>query len=186
MIPKLRGALELALFMGQGLDFFSNDKREMLRSFVIPVLLFPLTLLTVYVAQRPEIAGTDFGIVMVLYLVRACLTMAMVIGLYYGVGRALDRHKDFFKFLTVSNWLALLEAFISLPILYLFVNNTEWPTIYTLLIMLSLYGYALIAFLFRNIYRLSWELSIALAIVVLAINNISLEVLFTISQALAG
>ncbi|HEY8191215.1 MAG TPA: hypothetical protein VIG74_02230, partial [Alphaproteobacteria bacterium] len=104
---NLLGSLEVALFVTSARSRFGSTPDEALRSFIIPVILLPVTLFAVYLSPRPELADQSANIIALLYVLRLFASWVMFLGSVYLLARNVDRNEYFCQFVTAANWLAV-------------------------------------------------------------------------------
>ncbi len=182
---KLLGVLELHLFMRRGIDRFTASRRDMALSFIIPALLFPVGMAGVFMANRPEIMGLSAAEIIALYMVRNIAVTALSLYIFYAVGKALDRHEDFIRFITISNWSDIGGLVVGLPVYVSMALHQEWMSTYGLLTMVSFYSLAVFGYTVTRAFRMPWEMGVVAAAVGLAIGQTSLQLLFYSAQRLA-
>jgi len=170
------GALEIALFLKKGSTRFTSDTKSLKRSFLIPILLLPLTLITVFYAHpHGALASEATQILAIIYTLRLFVYMALYLGFVYFMAKTLDKTEQFKKFATANNWLTLPAAAAILPLLYLFLNGAAgWAEIYPMMVVVTLYSYAYSGFMIAHIMRIPYELAGFIAIAGMAIHQSSL------------
>ncbi len=183
---KLLGVLELHLFMRRGVERFTASRRDMALSFIVPALLFPVAMAGVFMASRPEIAGLSAGEVIALYTVRKIAVMVLSLYIFYAVGKALDRHEEFIRFITISNWSDLGGLVVGLPVYISMALHQEWMSTYGLFTVVSFYSLAVFGYTVMRAFRLSWEMGVVAAAVGLAIGQTSLQMLFYCAQRMTA
>src|SRR5262245_39651214 len=93
---NLTGCLEIALFMPRGAERFCATYSGMMKSFAIPLLLLPLTLLTVIAAHpNPALSTSSAQILIVIYSLRAFVYLGLFLGLVYCMARQMEREEYF-------------------------------------------------------------------------------------------
>lgn len=172
-------SLEIALFLKKGARRFSNDTASLKCSFLIPILLLPLTLITVFYAHPSgELADGATQILAVIYTLRLFVYLALYLGFVYFMAKTLDKTAEFKRFVTANNWLTLPAAAIMLPLLAMFLNGSHsWTEIYPMMIMVTLYSYVYSGFMVAHIMRIPYELAGFIAIAGMAIHQTSLSAL---------
>lgn len=175
----LLASLETALFMQRGPARFSSSVRAMKISFVIPVLLLPLTLLTVFSGHpHGELSSESARILAAIYSLRLFVYLAAYSGFVYVMAKNMDRLDNFHRFVTANNWLTIPAAALILPLLGLFLNGAySWGEVYPLMVFVTLYSYAYTAFMATYVMRVNWELACFMAIAGMAIHQTSLTAL---------
>ena len=104
---NLLGALEVALFMPVARKRFGESKEEALRSFLIPILLLPLTIFAVYLYPKPEMASDSALVISILYSLRMLVIWAFFFGTVYMIAREVDRKAYFYNFVIATNWITI-------------------------------------------------------------------------------
>ncbi len=170
---KLLGCLEAALFMPETARRFGSSYDEMIRSFYIPVIAFPLTLMAIYLYPRPEIASHSHVIVSMLYSLRFAFSLGIFLGFVYFIARKIERTEHFFQFVTANNWLTIPSAIVSIPILMLLTQGDAAAIreAQVLSVLLVFYTYAYTAFAAACILRIPLELAGFIAMIGVLINN---------------
>lgn len=175
------GALELGLFMKQGIGRFSPDFQTMLKSFLIPLALLPLSFVALYYSQgqRPEIASIPYEYLAFLFIGKFVLCTALGLVLLYAFAKYYDRLDSFFLAVSAGNWAGLVPTALFLPALFsMMMGWHSWEDIYPVMIVFSIYGYALSAFIITHALRIPWEMGGFLAICGMAINETGFDVVF--------
>ncbi len=168
----LLGCLEIPLFMKISRDRFVNSPEAMKQSFLVPLLILPLGILIAPV--NPEFAALPFPKLAFRFALDFCLVVFVYLLFMRAVAKALDRSQYFFQFVTAYNWLNLTSLVISLPFFVLAMKGIyEWDEVKNILIGLVLYGYAYLAFAITMILRINWMLAASLAIVSMALGQVS-------------
>lgn len=175
----LLGSLETALFMPGGPERFCTSARAMKASFLIPVLLLPLTLVTVFSGHPLGVLDmTSAQILTAIYSLRLFVYLALYCGLVYVMAKSTGRLDHFHRFVTANNWLTLPAAALMVPLLALFLNGAYgWSEVYPLMVFITLYSYAYTAFMAMYVMRVNWELAGFIAIAGMAIHQSSLGAL---------
>ena len=176
---NLLGAIETALFLRKGSQRFSSDIKSLKQSFLIPVLLLPMTLITVFYAHpHGELADGATQILAIIYTLRLFIYLGLFLGFVYLMTKSMDRSEDFKRFATANNWLTLPAAFAMLPLLALFLSGSHsWEEIYPMMVVVTLYAYAYTAYMATYVLRIPCELAGFIAIAGMAIHQSSLTAL---------
>ena len=176
---KLLGCLEIALFMQRGSNRFSGDLGSMKKSFLIPVILLPLTIAMILGAHPVDsLDATSAQMLIAIYALRLVIYLAGFLALVYAFAAKLDRMDDFYKFVTANNWLTIPAAALTAPLIIMFLNGYySWAEIYPLVVVIALYSYGYTAFMAAQILRIPYELACFIAIAGMAIHQTSLAVL---------
>jgi hypothetical protein len=175
---NLLGCLETALFMRSGTDRFHATKASMKKSFLIPMLVLPLSLILVLAAH--PIADISLGtkqILMAIYSLRIVISLGAFLTLVYFMARSTDRLESFYRFVTAHNWLVIPVTVLMLPLVVSLLNgHYSWEEVRPLMVFITLYFYAYTAFMVTHVLRMPWELATCVAICGMAIHQTSLDV----------
>ncbi len=176
---NLLGTLEIALFMRKGAERFSPTASMMKKSFILPIILLPLSLMVVLSAHpEGQLDTLSMQVLTAIYALRLFLYLGIFLGFVYLMASKLNRIEDFYRFAAANNWLTLPAAALMLPLTLLFMNGAyEFSEIYPLMVFITLYSYAYTAFMATHILRIPAELACFVAIAGMAINQSALEAL---------
>lgn len=184
----LLGCVDTLLFMPQAGQRFSNSYNYMLGSFVIPVLFFPLMLLTVLLYPQPEMAEQSQNTISLIYTLRFTIALGIFLGFVYFLSRKTDRTDHFFRFVTANNWLTVPSVILSLPVAIMM--SSADPVVaqqgYVLSYILLIYTFAFTAFIAACTLRIPIELAGFVAIIGFQINNSSYEIIDWIGTVLSS
>lgn len=182
----LIGAFEIALWMKSGFNRFNDDFRSMLKSFVIVGISFVFVLLSApYIQniQNSEInsltpSASTLLNTQILYGVKFVVTTALSLIFMYFMMYILKREPRFIRFISVSNWCSLIPLLAFLPIYFGWLMGfTDYEQSYPFLIVISIYFYALTAFIIRYIVDIPWELAIFITVCLFFIDDFSFKIL---------
>jgi hypothetical protein len=178
---NLLGCLEIALFMRVGADRFQHSGSMIRKSFLIPVILLPLSLAFVLTAHPQGALDTlSMQVLAAVYALRLFVYLAAFLGVVYLMARTLDRLDAFSRFAIANNWLTIPAAALMLPLSVLQITGQyTFAEVYPLMVFITLYSYAYTAFMATHILRIPAELACCLAIIGMAINQTSLQLLKT-------
>lgn len=183
------GCFELSLFMKDGLSRFQNDQKALYISFIIPITItFSLLIAAVPYAYTSDLEFQKISLVSLtnLLLAKETMTFAASIGFIYAICRFTDRLEHFKKALIASNWSALIGALLFLPVLFLMIKGTySYDDLYPTMIVSTIYGYAISAFILKHTLRIPWELSVFMVVCFIAINEGGVDLLKTAINVLA-
>lgn len=175
------GVLEIALLMPIARTRFGDTKEEALRSFVVPVLLFPLTLMLVY--MHPSTADQSADAIPLLHSLRTVALSVIFLATVYWIVREVDRKKHFYQFVVASNWLSLPAAVIFIPVIWMIGTGTyTWQELAPFMTCLTLYIYAQTAFMAAHVLRIPWELAGFIVFVNMCISNGTLDLIYWIGE----
>lgn len=176
---NLLGCFEVALFMPEARKRFGDSDDEAMRSFIVPVIFFPLTLLAVYMYPKPEIANDSTNTIALLYSLRLIATWLLFLGTVYFIVKNIGRKEHFHQFVTATNWLTIPATVIFFPIVVMLFSGTHgWEELYPFMMALMYYSYAFTAFMTAYVLRLPWELAGFITMIGLIVNNSTLDVLY--------
>lgn len=179
---NLLGCFEIMIFMKQGVEQFSDTKRDALRSFFWPIIIIPLALFSFSFHST----GYPLSLLMVLHGVRMVLTFAITFAIIYYVAKYFERDQHFWRFVSASNWLNIPIFILLLPIMFSLVTITgdvEVAAQYDALansfqsyaIFITMLSYVYTAFVMTHALKLPWELAGAATIVCLGIDQSAMD-----------
>lgn len=181
----LLGSLEVALFMPEARGRFGTGAEEAIRSFLIPTLLLPVSLLLVYAFPKPELADAPASVIAILYSLRMVLTWALFLGAIYWLTRNVNRREYFCQFVIAINWLAIPATLAYLPTILLLMSGAySWQELYPFTVSLTVYTYAFTAFMAAYVLRLPWELAGFIAVISLMVDNYTSDLISFVSDKL--
>lgn len=175
---NLLGSLEVALFMPVARTRFGDTRDEAIRSFIVPILLFPLTLMAVYMFPQAELAGNSGHTIALLYSLRMAAMWGIFFGAVYWITKEIDRKKHFYQFVIATNWLTVPSTIVFLPVAWMLLSGIHtWQELYPFMICLMLYTYAFTAFMAAYILRVPWELAGFVVILGMCVNDSTMDIL---------
>ncbi len=178
---NLLGVFEIALFMPLARKRFGNTREEALRSFIVPLLLLPLTLISFYFLTKPEGAPL-FG---VLNSLRLAVIGAMFYGSVYWIAKTVGRKEYFYQFVIALNWLSVAATAIFLPLAWMMVTGTQtWAELAPFAGCLIAYICAFTCFMATYVLRITWELSGFIVFIGVALNNNTLDLVYWVGDKL--
>ncbi len=193
MFPKeelrrnLIGCLEVALFMPIAKQRFGDTYDEAVRSFIIPILLFPLSLASVYLFPQQPLAAASQNTIALLYSLRMATCWALFLSAVYLIVREIDRRDLFYKFIIASNWITLPATIVFMPVGWMLMSGVYgWAELYPFMACLMLYSYAFTAFMVANVLRVPWELAGFITFIGVCIDQNSMEILHWIEGQVLG
>ena len=183
---NLLGTLEIALFMPVARKRFGNTSDEAIRSFIIPILLFPLTLLAVYLYPAPAVAGYAPNTIALMYSLRLAATWFMFFGAVYWITREIDRKDHFYQFVIASNWLTIPATLLFVPIAWMLVSGAyTFENLYPFMLCLIFYSYAFTAFMASHVLRIPMELAMFIVFISCGINDSTKDILHWFGSVLS-
>ena len=175
---NLLGALEVALFMPVARKRFGCTYDEAVRSFIIPILLFPVTLGLVYAYPAPSIEHNSVNTIALMYSLRMAASWFLFFGSVYWIVREIDRREHFYQFIIASNWLSVPATVVFLPVIWMLMSGSHTITdLYPFSICLMAYTYAFTAFMAAHVLRVPWELAGFIVFISMSINDTTLDML---------
>lgn len=180
------GAMEVAIFMAQGVGRFGTDKRAMLLSFLLPLVLAPLSIYALYLShpEQEEIAHLSFGYVNILFFFKGLFGIVLSLSLLYGFAKYYDRREHFYLTITALNWSALFPTLLFMPIVIsMGLGWHNWDEVYNINVVAAIYSYCVTAFVMTYAFRIPWEMAGFLTICLLAINEIGFDILYWVAQS---
>lgn len=174
---NMLGCLEIALFMPVAQQRFANNYDEAIKSFIIPILLFPVSLALVYFYPADDMGAASANTIALLYSLRMAASWALFILAVYIIAREIDRRDLFYKFIIANNWITLPATVVFLPVgMMLMGGHYSWAELYPFMVCLMLYSYAFTAFMVAHILRVPWELAGFITFIGVFVNDQTLDV----------
>lgn len=167
---NLMGCLDALLLMPTTRLRFTQSYEGMLRSFFIPVLVFPLTALAAFL-QSGIAPGTEL-LTLPLYSLKVWLALGAFLAIMSYVARQTGRKEHFYQFVTAYNWLSLPSALLFLPVLTM-MTGTETDVRHgmALLTCLSFYCYGVTAFTAASVLRIPIELGASVVVLAVGLDH---------------
>ena len=173
---NLLGTLEVALLMPAGPKRFGNSYDEAARSFIIPILFFPLSLVALYLYPDAEIAAASKNTFSLLFSLRLFFSWLLFFGIIYWLMKRVDHLDHFYRFVTGTNWLAIPATVIFLPVAVMLLSGAfSWDELYPFMKFLMFYTYAFTAFLAIHALIIPWELAGFIAILAISVDDSTLN-----------
>lgn len=174
---NLLGGLEIALLMPVGAKRFGNTYDEAIRSFIIPILLFPLTLAALFYFPVAEVSGASKNTITLLFSLRLAFSWAIFFGLIYWLMRHVDHLDNFYRFVVATNWLSVPATVVFIPVaMMLLSGNFTWEQLYPFMMFLVFYTYAFTAFMAVHVLIIPWELAGFIAFVLMTVENSTMDI----------
>lgn len=182
---NLLGCLEVFLLMPAARNRFGTSYDEAIRSFIIPILLFPLTLSLVFLLPESGLDGQSQNTIALLYSLRLAFFWVLYLGVVYWITRQVDRREHFWQFVIANNWLSVPASLILVPVLFMINSGAHsWEEMQALMAFLVLYTYGLTAFMATYVLRIPWELAGFIAMVGFIIDDSADQVFHAVSTIL--
>lgn len=182
---NLIGSYEISLFMPSAQKRFGNTADEALRSFVIPILLFPLTILALYASSQSASSVESAHILSLIYSLRLVASWGVFFGTVYFIAKHCDREKHFYRFVIASNWLTIPVTAVFAPVAWLVLSGAyHFQELYPFTLCIIGYSYLFTAFMSSHILKIPYELAAFIVIVGVSIDNSTTEIVEWVTQIL--
>lgn len=176
----LIGAFEIFIMMPNVTERFSAQKKDALKSFIYPVLQYPLILWAF--AQTNH---TSDPVVFLLHAFTSWAGVFLFYGLIYALAHQMKRIEYFWQFVNMSNTYAILATILLLPIFgSIYAGHTGGTFFQQYWVFFILVELAFTAFIVTKSLRLNWLLGGFFATVSLFLSDLgSRFILFYVHQA---
>lgn len=157
----------------------------MFRSFLVVAVTFIFMLLTIpYIHSAKEsLQGTSASLLTILFTLKFFIGLVLTLGFVYFFCKIVKRKHNFIKYIAVSNWCSIIPLVLFIPLLILLkLGMSTYNDVYPLIIVISVYSYALAAFIVRYVIDIPWELAVFVTVCILAINEGSFDLLYYIAS----
>lgn len=182
---NLLGCLEVVLFMPEARNRFGKNADEAIRSFLIPTLLLPATLLMLCLFPHPELANSSVNAVAILYSLRMIATWALFLGSVYWVAKTINRKEYFCQFVIATNWLTIPATLVYIPAAWLLLGGVcSWEELYPFTVSLTIYTYVFTAFMAAYVLRVPWELAGFIAAISFIVDDYTSDLVTFVSDKL--
>lgn len=179
---KIRGAVELTLFMRESERFFRGSTlRTAAASFLIPFLFLPYGIWGLSLTHNTElqtlsdlegINNFSFETFLGLTTVKVIMLTLIKLTILFYFTKWMERSEYFYDCIAAGNWLGIPAFVLGLPItLMIAFGGSEWMSVYILICMYILYGVAVGAFMLTRVLNIPWELATGYAIFGLALSE---------------
>lgn len=167
IVQKLLGCFEIFLFMPRGIDRFESTKSQAIKSFLIPIILLPFTMIVMIALS----SGYSWNLLISVHSVRVVVSLALALGAIYFLVLQFNRVEFFYKFLNAFNWFNIPAVALTFPIIGALLLGYDTSIMESYAIFLTLLGVVYTAFIVSYAFRLPWELGGFIAILCLAIDQ---------------
>lgn len=180
MNKKLVGAFDLLFLFGRGIGAFEGKKAAALRSLLIPLVFFPLSLLFSYF-YPPKGMETGFPAERILLTVGAQYIVSFIfsLALVAGLARALGKQGRFWLFLEASNWVGVAMNVVTLPLVlaavFGWLPREQMDRIF---VIVALYGYLVTACVAYRSFQVNWQLAGFIAVATFFAGQATWDLLF--------
>lgn len=177
---RLKGAFDLLLLFGQGIGAFSGKKKDALRSFVIPVALFPVTLfLCRFYPPKGMETGFSTGAIVGTVAAQWILSFVFSLALVTVLARSLGKLDKVWLFWEANNWTALAMFLVAFPFsaaaVFQWVAREQMDRVF---VIMQVYGFIVVACIAYRAFKINWQLAGLVAVVTLFANEMAWEILF--------
>lgn len=167
----LWGCLEIPLYLKQGTTRFLGTKEALKRSFLIPLLLIPVTLFCLPSEMMYD--GKPIAWQANLMFLQTIIGTSLFGAVLYFFKAKHVTVTDILKCVTCYNWLSLPAFIVSIPVILLGVFEINaWVDVSAMLLLITLYNYSFLAFMIANVLRIHILLGLAFAITDLMMSSI--------------
>jgi hypothetical protein len=175
---NLLGCLEVSLLMPHARTRFGKTYDEALKSFFIPVIFFPLTLLFIYAFPSYEASSFSSNNIALLYSLRLAASSLLFFGTVYMILNQIDRKGYFCQFVSALNWLTIPSTVIFIPVAWLlFTGSYTLEELTPFIHCLIWYSYIFTAFMSAYILRIPWEFACFIVFLSIALDEKTLKLL---------
>lgn len=164
---NLLGCFEVFLFMRRGMDRFVVSPGAAVKSFVIPIVCLPLTLVVMIgMSQAGMPAVWVFA-----HVVRMVLSLTLYLLAVYYLVKQYGLEGYFYQFLVAINWMNISGLVFVLPIVGGLLMGADMSSFESYTIFITLASYVYLAFVVTHCFRMPWEMGGFIAIVGMAIDQ---------------
>ena len=165
---SLIGAFEIFLMMPSCVERFTSNKKDAIKSFIYPLLLYPLVLWSFSVVK----GVSDSAVLSMHALLAWGGTFGFYAVIYYVSGR-MERREDFWRFVNMANTQSIISFFLLIPIFLTVYNHvTETVFFHQYWVFYILVDLAFTAFIAAKSLRLNWYLGGFLASIALMFSDV--------------
>lgn len=183
----LLGCFETALLMRSGPKRFGNTRDEAMRSFLLPALLFPASILLFFLSGMPGEIGATNNTILILMSLRAVAIWVLFFGTIAWVLRHVNHMDHFYRFVIASNWLSVPALIMFMPVFYLVMGGTySWDEVYPLTMILTLVLYFLGAYVAVYALVIPWEMALFFTMIAMVINDGTLNMVTWLGHVLSA
>ena len=182
---NLLGGLEVALFMPVARKRFGTTKDEAMRSFIVPILFMPLTVIALCFYSNAALPQSSVHIVAALYSFRLVFMWGLFFSIVYWITKEVEKKEHFYQFVIATNWLTVPATAIFIPVAYMLITGMyQWSELYPFTMCLVMYSYAFTGFMAAYILRIPWELAGFIVFLGICVDNTSYEMFYWIGAQL--
>ena len=170
----LLGIFEIFLFMPRGFENFSADTNTMIKSFIWPLIITPLVLLTIVMLSD----GTyPAELLFLLHGSKIIISFIICLALTFIFCKSYDRLDFLYKYITIANWFELAMFALTAPILFCLsfdIATAQDMQTYALFVTLIYYVYA--AYILTHTLRIPWEMGGFISISFMFVNETGMDI----------
>jgi len=179
----LLGTLEIALFMPHAKDRFSSNEQEAWKSFIIPILLFPLSIIAIQILPKTTFDADSANALSLMLSLRIAFSWLLFFGAVYWIAKHCDRLNHFSKFVVASNWLTIPATLAYLPVAWCLLSGTHsWEELYPFMMCVTGYTYLMLAYMAAVILKMPFELGGFIVMLNIMINNSTEEITYWVDK----
>ena len=156
---KLGGSFELMLLFGRGIaPFEKGGKKAALQSMWIPVIMFPLGMISAYLYPPEGLEKQPVQTVMAITALSGVLMFAAGVALLWLFADVMKRRDRFWIPFQAGNWVGIPLSIIGLPVLFAAYGHF-WPReqMDHVLMAITYYGVLINACLMFRGLKIDWE-----------------------------
>lgn len=168
---SLLGCFEILLFMKSGIERFETSKASAIKSFVIVLLLFPISVITIMAIKNES----NLSLIVLSEAGHMIGATVIFLGFLYYFMKQYNKEEHFWRFITISNWMSIPSLIMLTPIFIGLVTGVEMQHFASFAIFMTLLGYVYKGFVLAHCFKIPWELGGFVAIISLAIDQNLLE-----------
>lgn len=177
----LLGCFEISIFMKEGVNHFNDNLSAMWKSFgIVSLTLILIVISTPFIyAAKESLHGISLPSVAMLFILKFIIGSTVTLLFLYMFCKVINRTHNLIKYITASNWASIIPLILFItPLILMKLGPYTYDDVYPALVVISVYAYALTAFVTRYIIDIPWELAIFVTICTMAINEAGFDLLY--------
>ncbi len=119
IISSLFGLWRILLIDKRSIQFFDNSYSRAIRSFIIPGITYLAILAIIFLRTETYEGNLPLSLVLLAQTLRFIITLCGSLIITYSILKHLEKSKEFMRYVQMSNWLAILAFFLTLPIIFI-------------------------------------------------------------------
>ena len=154
--------------MPSGIERFSSDRKDAIQSFLVPAILFPLSLIIIAHIQT----GISVPTMLTLHTFFFIAVNALFMTTVYVMSKSFDRREHFWKFISALNWMNLASFLLMVPYM-IAISALDMPinAFEHYAVFLTLVNIAYAGFITTYALKLPWEMGGFITIIGLLISR---------------